>query len=104
MRTTKTLTVSLPPAMLVEFEFIKKSEKRTGSELVREALRQYFYSKFPVYTPTKAEAKAIKKGREEIKRGEYVTLDELIHELDSRRNKAGKKRHRKASLKGSAKN
>jgi len=41
MRTTKTLSVTLPPEMLTRAEQLAKKENRTMSELVREALRQY---------------------------------------------------------------
>ena len=41
MRTTKTLSVTLPPEMLTRAEQLAKKEHRTMSELVREALRQY---------------------------------------------------------------
>ncbi len=41
MRTTKVLTLSLPPEMLKEVESLVKEEKRTKSELFREALRKY---------------------------------------------------------------
>lgn len=41
MRTTKTLSVTLPPEMLTWAEQLAKKEHRTMSELVREALRQY---------------------------------------------------------------
>ncbi len=41
MRTTKTLSVTLPPEMLARAEQLAKKEHRTMSELVREALRQY---------------------------------------------------------------
>jgi CopG family transcriptional regulator / antitoxin EndoAI len=41
MRTTKTLSVTLPPEMLSRAEALAKKENRTMSELVREALRQY---------------------------------------------------------------
>jgi len=41
MRTTKTLSVSLPPAQLKRAERLAKRENRTLSELVREALRHY---------------------------------------------------------------
>jgi bifunctional DNA-binding transcriptional regulator/antitoxin component of YhaV-PrlF toxin-antitoxin module len=34
----------------------------------------------PVYRPTKAEAAAIRKGEAEIARGEFVTLNDLLHE------------------------
>jgi CopG family transcriptional regulator/antitoxin EndoAI len=41
MRTTKILSVTLPPAMLKEARQLAKRENRTMSELVREALRRY---------------------------------------------------------------
>lgn len=41
LRTSKVLTVSLPPEMLNKAEKIAKEESRTRSELFREALRQY---------------------------------------------------------------
>ncbi|HEY6327901.1 MAG TPA: ribbon-helix-helix domain-containing protein [Blastocatellia bacterium] len=39
MRTTKTLSITLPPEMLARAEQLAKKENRTMSELVREALR-----------------------------------------------------------------
>ena len=41
MRTSKTLSVSLPPTQLKQAERLARKENRTMSELVREALRQY---------------------------------------------------------------
>ncbi len=41
MRTSKTLSISLPPAQLKEAEKLAKKENRTVSELFREALRRY---------------------------------------------------------------
>ena len=41
MRTTRTLSVTLPPEMLERAAAIAKREHRTMSELVREALREY---------------------------------------------------------------
>ncbi len=41
-RVTRTVTISLPPEMATELELVRKLEHRTRSELVREALRQYF--------------------------------------------------------------
>ena len=42
MRTTRTWTISLPPAMGRLAQGIATQEHRTKSELVREALRLYF--------------------------------------------------------------
>ena len=41
MRTTKTLSITLPPEMLARAEALAKKENRTMSELIREALRNY---------------------------------------------------------------
>ena len=41
MRTTRTWTISLPPALGKEAERTAREESRTKSELVREALRMY---------------------------------------------------------------
>lgn len=84
------MTVSLPSKMLEEVDTVRKKEHRTRSELVREALRVYFGKRaLPVYTPTPRELAAIRKGREEIRRGEYFTVDELFQHLnvDSHRTK-----------------
>lgn len=82
MRTRQTMTVSLPPAMIQAVEKVRKLEHRTRSELVREALRTYFSSRrFPEVVATPAELRAIERGRAEIRRGNYVTLDQLLHEL-----------------------
>ena len=87
--------------MMRDVERVRKTERRTRSELVREALRLYFnpelaarIARLPVYTPTAAELRAIQKGRAEITRGEHVTVDELFQHLDRRRGKARAKGHR----------
>ena len=41
MRTSKILSLSLPPDLLREAERVAKNEGRTKSELFREALRRY---------------------------------------------------------------
>ena len=47
--------------------------------MVRETLRVYFerVSALPVYTPTAPERRAMEKGRAQILRGQYYTLDEF---------------------------
>ena len=91
------MTISLPPAMAEQMEAVQQKEHRTRSELLREAWRQYFESRYPVYTPTKAELAAIRKGRAEIRRGAFVTLDQLLHDLDTHPRKASQKRVRKSA-------
>ena len=41
MRTTGTVTISLPPDLASEVDRLAKEEGRTRSELLREAFRQY---------------------------------------------------------------
>jgi len=45
MRTTKVMTLSIPPDMVREVEQIITKENRTKSELFREALRKYINDK-----------------------------------------------------------
>lgn len=42
MRTSRPMTVSLPPEMVRTLDKVRRLESRTRSELVREALRTYF--------------------------------------------------------------
>jgi metal-responsive CopG/Arc/MetJ family transcriptional regulator len=46
MRITETMTISLPPAMAQQMERVQKEENRTHSELLREAWRHYFESRY----------------------------------------------------------
>ena len=86
------MTISLPPAMAEQMEKVQKEGNRIPSELLREAWRQYFERRYAVYTPTKAEAAAIKKGRAAFDQGRYVTLSQLKDEMDAARHEARKKR------------
>lgn len=97
MRTTDTMTISVPTAMAKQMEKVQKEENRTRSELLREAWRRYFESRYPVYNPTKTEFTAIRKGRAAYGRGEYITLQQLHNELDSVRRQARAKKPRKLS-------
>jgi CopG family transcriptional regulator/antitoxin EndoAI len=45
MRTTKRITVSLPPDLLRDTQRVAKEEARTRSDLIREALQQYLASR-----------------------------------------------------------
>ncbi len=91
MSNRQTMTVSLPTEMIREVERVRKTEHRTRSEVVREALRLYLspelaarITRLPVYVPTKRELREIEKGRAEIRRGEYLTLNEFFRGLVGR--------------------
>lgn len=63
MRTSKTLSITLPPEMLIRAEEIARKEHRTMSELVREALRQYeskqWWDSMNAYGRPKAEERGL---------------------------------------------
>jgi predicted transcriptional regulator len=48
MRTSKTLSISLPPAQLKRAQRLARKENRTLSELIREALRHYERKQQPI--------------------------------------------------------
>ncbi len=95
------MSISLPPAMVRQFEEVRKKESRTRSELVREALRAYFESRYPAVEPTKAELAALRRGRAAFRRGDSVSLTKLLNELAPRTHRTGPKRLPKTSAKGS---
>lgn len=86
-----TLAISVPAKMAAQMKRVQKKENRTRSELLREAWRQYFDRHYGSYTPTKAELAGVRKGRAEIKQGEYKTLQELLGDLDHSHREASRK-------------
>jgi hypothetical protein len=86
---TITRKAGIRPGDLVEFTV------RQGTITIHAA--QINESCYPLYSPTKAEAAAIRQGRAAYQRGDYVTLDQLHHELDAARHQSGKKVTRKTS-------
>ncbi len=70
--------------MAGQVERLRKLEHRTRSELVREALRIYFARQLPVAEASRAEHRALRKGRAEYARGESRNLDQVLHELGRR--------------------
>jgi predicted transcriptional regulator len=89
MKALQTMTVSLPPAMIRRLEQVRKAERCTRSQLVHDALRTYL--RFPVVTASRAELRGIRLGRAEIRRGEYVNLEQLLDAVDRRRRQTRKK-------------
>ena len=77
---TKRVTISLPEEMLEAADQQAHLELRDRSELIREALRRYL-TRIPVEDASPEEAAALKRGRAEHARGEFVTLEELMHDL-----------------------
>lgn len=85
MRSTKTLSVTLPLDMLKRARSIAKKESRTMSELIREALRHYerrsWWDEVNEYGRGRAAQEGI---REE-------DVDRLVHEVRGSHKKAVKK-------------
>jgi predicted transcriptional regulator len=96
------MTISLPPALLRRFEEVRKAESRTRSELVREALRAYFESRYPAVRATKAEIGALRRGRLAFRRGDTLSLGQFLDELEPAAHRSRAKRLPKAALKGPA--
>jgi metal-responsive CopG/Arc/MetJ family transcriptional regulator len=85
-RISKTVTVSLPPAMVDELDRVRAIEHRTRSELVREALRRYVSSmgasrRLPVQNALAEENEAVRIAEEEYARGKTVSLEDLTNDL-----------------------
>jgi CopG family transcriptional regulator/antitoxin EndoAI len=66
MRTTRVLSLSLPPDLVREAERIAKQEGRTKSELFREALRRYVEERrwrgLQCYGPGRARSVGMREG------------------------------------------
>lgn len=91
-RNTATFSVSLPPEMAEELERVRRSEHRTRSELVREALRTYIRqadlhglrARLEALPEEEAEAdelEAVREGRAELRGRKLRTLKRPAHEL-----------------------
>ena len=91
-RTTALLSISLPPAMAEELDRVRRSEHRTRSELVREALRKYIREAdmeelrargdaLPEAAPSAEEAAALKAGAKELAAGKHRPFQQLRDEL-----------------------
>ncbi|MSO77578.1 MAG: ribbon-helix-helix protein, CopG family [Alphaproteobacteria bacterium] len=85
MAAYKQISISLPAEMVAEVERTMKIEQRSRSELMREALRHYFAlrrgRRIPLEQPTAAEEAAIARGEAALAAGEFVTLEDLQHDL-----------------------
>ena len=83
-RTKKTITTMLPPEELAEFDRVRERQSLSRSQAVREAIRWYIgamRSLPPAEEPLPDEIEAIRRGKEQIARGEYVRLEDLQREL-----------------------
>jgi predicted transcriptional regulator len=71
-------TIEVPAAVARRIDQTARKQRRKPSDLVVEAFKHYFrISKIPEETPTPAELRAIRRGEAAIKRGDYISFDEL---------------------------
>ena len=94
-----TITVKDKGALVVPPQVLRQAGIKAGDQLEFKASSRTITitALEPSYKPSKGELAAIRKGEAEIARGEYVTLPDLLHDLDRHRRKGGTKAARKAS-------
>jgi metal-responsive CopG/Arc/MetJ family transcriptional regulator len=95
MRTTKTISVSLPPNQLKEMERAAKRENRTMSELVREAFRRYVQP--PAQPATLAEALQLVREDARQKGTNRLTQKEINAEITAYRRQQGRKKLKRSA-------
>jgi len=81
---TKTIATTLPAEALAEFDRVRERRSLSRSQALREAIRWYIgamRSLPPAEDPLPDEIEAIRRGKEQIARGEYVRLEDLQREL-----------------------
>ena len=76
-RTKKTVTTSLPQEELAELDRVRERQGLSRSEAVRDAIGRLA----PAKEMLPDEVEAIRRGKEQIARGEYVRLEDLQNEL-----------------------
>jgi metal-responsive CopG/Arc/MetJ family transcriptional regulator len=91
MRTTKTISVSLPPDQLKDMEKTAKRENRTLSELIRKLFRQYqARQKTPVNFELLAAIRAVQ--TDAVRAGlDKMTMREINAEIAAARRERAKK-------------
>jgi metal-responsive CopG/Arc/MetJ family transcriptional regulator len=83
-RIKKTVTTALAQEELAELDRVRRQQGLTRAEAVRDAIRWYIGAIGrlpPAEDMSPEEAEAIRRGKDQIARGEYVRLEDLQHEL-----------------------
>lgn len=74
-------SIQLPAAVVRRVNRAAKRANRNPSDLAAEALEWYFrVCTLPDETPSRSELRAIRRGREAFKKGDFITLDEFRRE------------------------
>ena len=85
--TKKTISASLPAHELAALDRVRERQNLSRAEAIREAIRWYVGALGnlpPAEDPLPDEVEAIRQGRQQFERGEYVRLEDLQHELGLR--------------------
>src|SRR5215469_1784066 len=96
----QTIATTLSQEDVAALDRIRREEKLSRAGLVREAIRQYIAGairRIPVVDAEPGELEDIARGEASIARGEYVTLEELLHDLDVDRREGSRKKSRTTS-------
>ena len=82
MGAAKRITISLPEDVLRAADEVALMQEWSRSALVEDALRWYLrVQELPCEEATPEEIEAIERGRAEIARGEFVTVEEIKRDL-----------------------
>ena len=104
MRTTKSVTISLPPAQLKIAERLAKKQNRTMSELFREALRRLEQDEWqrPFPATLQSFAQAVALFREDARRAglNKTTKNEINAEVEAVRKARGTKAEKTGNRSG----
>jgi predicted transcriptional regulator len=96
----QTIATTLSQEDVAALDRVRCEEKLSRAGLVREAIRQYIAGairRIPVVDAEPGELEDIARGEASIARGEYVTLEELLHDLDVNRREGSRKKSRTTS-------
>jgi metal-responsive CopG/Arc/MetJ family transcriptional regulator len=81
----KMISVSIPEEMLPEIDNAARRERRSRSELIREALHRYLQPGpgrlIALRNAEADEMEAVKRGRAQFERGDFVRLEDLQRDL-----------------------
>ena len=84
MGAAKRITISLPEDVLRAADEVALMQEWSRSALVEDALRWYLrVQELPCEEATPEEIEAIERGRAEIARGEFVTVEEIKRDLEA---------------------
>ena len=84
MTELKEVTFILPEDLVSAADEAAARGQRSRSEVVQDALRWYLrVQELPVDEATPEEIEAIEAGRAELARGDFVTFEEIKHDLET---------------------